>query len=131
MPFLVRKNFSQPIMSIVEDAVEFFSDDEVMGEIAEYTPFQGIMDDIYHFYAARLFLENVLVMPEAVGADTLFVYKKTGGNMGNLRYPAHRYTEKRLQAIGDNHARIHFFRFFGGQREGEPRRCDVWEIQGG
>src|SRR5688500_8894715 len=63
----------------------------------------AVMNDVCHFNAAIYRLEMVLVVPETVGAITLFVHKKTTVlHMGDLCHPVKRDTQHRPDLILDD-----------------------------
>ena len=85
------ENLYETVSAVIEDAVQLLPDDPAMGDIADKAPLQGVMDDVGHFDALRRdSRKEMLMMPEAVGPDALFVHEEMGpGCMGDLGHPAH------------------------------------------
>lgn len=73
--------------------------------------------------------EDVLVMPEAVGAEALFVHEvirlADGGDFGE---PGELDAEERADTVFDHQALVHFFREAADDLEIELRRRDAGEV---
>ncbi len=102
-----------------------------MRQSSEWAERQSIMHDIRHLHAAGDFAEAVLMVPEAVRAEALFIHKKMRrGHVHDLRYPIKRNAAPRPHLVGDDQTGIHSFRKLGGDSEVQPSGCDVCKVFG-
>ncbi len=78
---------------------------------AQQSEFQTVVNDIMHFDAVVFRDENVQMMPEAIGAETLLIDKIIGFfDMGDLCNPCPRDPQHGVNPENDDHAGVHLFR---------------------
>lgn len=127
-----RAEFSFDIvLPEVEYAVKPLFCIEVVYHPAEGAEREGVVDDVLHYRDAVLFLKYVLVAPEAVGPSSLLVYEAARLlDLGDLRHPGERYSEKGGNTIFNYHSLVYFATGAGDYFEPEPRGRDAGEVFG-
>jgi len=127
----LSKHFNQLLPPEIEDLFQPGSDEEGMEPLAQEAERQLVIDDIDHFHSAGYFPEKMLVVPDPVRADSLFVYEILPfPDMGDLGDPGNRDPQKRSDGVGYEKAGVHFWGNFRAKVESHIRRCNDREIAG-
>lgn len=105
------------------------ADKKGVDHVAKDAEGKGVINGILHKHAAVLFYETVLVMPESVRAEALFIHEEIRlPHMRYFRNPRHREARQRADCIGYDLSRIHRLRFAAGDAEIKPRWSDAAEV---
>lgn len=79
-----------------------------MCNAAEEAQWHCVIDDVGHDHVIAFVFEEMLVMPEGVGAEALFIDKEMQVfAMRDLGGPSKRHERRRLDAVVDNHTCVH------------------------
>ena len=105
-------------------------DYERMRQPSERPECKTIVYCVRDFDTASHWHEKMLVVPEPIGAKTLFVNEITVFfKMGNLSNPCKRDAGKRRNPIAYHHTRKHFSDIGGNNLEIQPWGCDARKVE--
>lgn len=125
---LINKDFS----TVFKYFIQFFSDYQLVGNITQQTKRRLIRHNIFHACSTRNFAEQMLVVPDAIWTNPLFINKiRRLIYMSNFSYPFRLIKREGPYAIGYNHSRIHFFGWLISKDiKSHGRRSNKLEILG-
>lgn len=131
LPCSGSKNLRNFPLSVGENLSQAGLNQEVIDELIYGGHRQCVMGEVGHEYAVILRLERMVVVPKAVGAESLFIDEETlGVNVCDLGDPLDRDAPEGAHSVSDDEAGLHFVRHrrenleahVGGRDDGKVAR---------